>query len=138
MTTQVENILRPAVVFTMILALVGCSLFRSTTQMVNVSCSQADAKLYINGKEDKNPYQAEVARNKTLFIQCQKEGYEVATRPVTYHLNTTGYLDIIGGFIIIIPFIGLITPGAFSLEHTDITLQMCPLPGPEPSPVPNT
>lgn len=122
-----KSLLQAAITFTMISTMVGCSAFRSHTQMMNVTCSQAGAKLYINGREDKNPFEGRVPRNKGVIIECEKEGYDVATRFVNYRLNTMGYLDIIGGFLIYIPYVGLFFPGASSLQDTKIEV-MVPLP----------
>ena len=128
--TQVKSILQAAIIFAMISTMVGCSVFRSHTQMINVTCSQVEAKLYINGREDKNPFEGKVRRNGGVIIECEKEGYDVATRFVNYRLNTTGYLDIIGGFLIYIPYAGLFFPGAYSLQDTNIQVQMVPSPAP--------
>jgi hypothetical protein len=124
----VKSLLQAAIIFIMISTMVGCSVFRSHTQMMNVTCSQAEAKLYINGREDKNPFEGRVPRNRGVIIECEKEGYDGATRFVNYRLNTTGYLDIVGGFLIYIPYVGLFFPGAYSLQDTDIQVQMVPLP----------
>ena len=122
-----KSIFQTLTLFAMTSAMVGCSVFRSHTQTMNVTCSQAEAKLCINGREDKNPFEGRVPRNKGVIIECEKGGYDGATRFVNYHLNTTGYLDIIGGFLIYIPYVGLFFPGAYSLNDTDIKVQMVPL-----------
>ncbi len=123
-----KSLLQAAILFTMLSALLGCSVFRSHTQMINVTCSQPEAKLYINDREEKDPFQGKVRRNKGVIIECEMEGYDGATRFVNYRLNTTGYLDIIGGFLIYIPYVGLFFPGAYSLQDTEIEVQMVPLP----------
>ena len=43
-----------------------------------------------------------------------------------HHLNETGILDIIGGIIILIPALGLLSPGAWSVDETAVTVQMFP------------
>jgi hypothetical protein len=76
----VKSLLQAAIIFIMISTMVGCSVFRSHTQMMNVTCSQAEAKLYINGREDKNPFEGRVPRNRGVIIECEKEGYDGGTR----------------------------------------------------------
>jgi len=47
---------------------------------------------------------------------AKKEGYFPATRTVNKKISTTGILDIIGGFIILVPFLGFLSAGAWDLE----------------------
>jgi hypothetical protein len=116
---------------------IGCSVFRSGTQTVNVTCSEPDAKLYLNGQDNKTPFQGEMPRNKPIIIECQKEGYQYASRFVNYKLNTTGVLDTIGGYLIFLPYIGVFTAGAYSLDETNIDVSMFPEPSPASRPLPS-
>jgi hypothetical protein len=119
--------IRTFTLLTMLSVLLGCSVFRSHTQIINVTCSEPEAKLTVNDWRETSPFKGWAFRNKSVIIQCEKEGYEVAARFVNYHLNATGYLDIVGGFLVYIPYVGLFFPGAYSLDDTDIKVQMIPL-----------
>jgi hypothetical protein len=107
-----------------ILMVTGCSSFRSHNQTVNISCMPNDAVLTVNGERYKSPAQIKVKRNRNISIQCYKEGYMPAQRTVGHHFNGTGALDAAGTFFFIVPCIGLFTPGAFSLDETDVMVTL--------------
>jgi len=127
-----NSLMRMFPLLTMLSVLLGCSVFRSHTQTINVTCSEPEAALTVNEWRETNPFKGWAFRNKGVIIRCEKEGYEVATRFVNYHLNVTGYLDIVGGFLVYLPYAGLFFPGAYSLDNTDIKVQMTPLPADPP------
>jgi len=103
----------------------GCSAFRSANQTVKIACYPEGAKVTVNGNLYRVPAQVSVKRNESVSIQCYKRGYVPYNRVIGTHMNTTGILDIVGTCIFIIPCIGLFTPGAHSLDDTNIlaTLQ---------------
>lgn len=105
-------------------ALTGCSAFRPQTQMVNISCTPQDAVLTVNGQRYVSPVQINAKRNRDLSIQCYKDGYVPYQRTVGHHFNETGALDAVGTFFFIVPGIGLFTPGAWSLDETDIVINL--------------
>ena len=104
----------------------GCSLFAPSTELVNVTCTEPDAVLMINGVRYKSPAQVRVKRNQLLSIQAYKEGFFPCQRTIDHHMSTTGVLDVIGLFFFLFPGIGIFFPGAWSLDETDITIQLFP------------
>ncbi|OGW79688.1 MAG: hypothetical protein A2Z83_00455 [Omnitrophica bacterium GWA2_52_8] len=55
---------------------------------------------------------------------AKKDGYVTTQRAIGKSLNTTGVLDIIGGVLILIPLFGLLAPGAYSLDETNVQISM--------------
>jgi hypothetical protein len=104
--------------------LTGCSAFRPSTQMVNVTCNPNDAILTVNGQRYTPPVQITAKRNRDLSIQCYKDGYVPSQRTIGHHFNATGALDAVGTFLILVPGIGLFCPGAWSLDETDISMTL--------------
>lgn len=104
----------------------GCSAFRPHSETVNVVCEPTDSILVINGQRYASPAQVEVPRNRDVSIQCNKKGYFTAQQTVGHHFNGTGALDAVGTLLILLPGIGLFTPGAWSLDKTDIHVQLFP------------
>lgn len=102
----------------------GCSAFRPHSQTLNVACSPADATLQVNGSMYKSPAQVEVPRNRDVSVQCSKKGYFQAQRTVQHHFNGTGALDAAGTLLFLVPGIGLFTPGAWSLDQTNVQIQL--------------
>ena len=102
----------------------GCSAFKPSTQMVNISCEPEDSKLIVNGERYGNQAQVKVKRNRDMTIQCQKSGYDLSQRTIGHHFNGTGALDAVGTFFFIFPVIGIFTPGAWSLDQTNIQITL--------------
>ena len=112
-------------VFTCALCVVlcGCSAFRHSKQTVNISCSEPDAILLVNGQRYNLPVKLDMRRDRNILIQCFKNGYYPYSRTVDSHLNRTGVLDTVG-IIMLFPGIGLLTPGAWSLDETNIFIPL--------------
>lgn len=106
------------------MVLSGCSAFRSHTQDVNVACNTEGAILMINGDRYGNQAQVAVSRDNDMVIQCMKKGYYTQQRTINSNLNGTGMLDAVGTFILLLPGFGLFTPGAWSLEQTDVSIEL--------------
>jgi len=106
------------------LGLTACSAFRPANQTMNLICSEQDAICTVNGQRHNTPASINVKRNRNVSIQCYKDGYVPASRTVNHHLSTTGVLDIVGTLLILVPGIGLLTPGAWDLDETDVTMQL--------------
>lgn len=107
------------------LALSGCSAFVTKTQDVKAACSEPDALLQINGGAVYTG-KAEVAarRDKVFSYSCLKPGYYPAHKSVSYSISTTGVLDFVGTMIFLIPVVGIFSPGSWSLDETDTTINM--------------
>ncbi len=52
----------------------------------------------------------------------KKDGYHPGMREVDTEMSMTGVLDIIGGCIFLLPFIGLAFPGARSLDQNNVSV----------------
>jgi hypothetical protein len=102
----------------------ACSAFLPKTQTTDVTCSPEGAVVVVNGQRYKSPAQFEAKRNRDLSIQCRKEGYETAQRTVGHHFNATGVLDVVGTVLYLLPGIGLLTPGAYSLDETNVNIEL--------------
>lgn len=112
------------VLATSMLILSGCSAFRPSTQMVNITCAQPDAILTINGQRYTSPAQVRVKRNRDMSIQAYKTGYTPYQRTLGHHFNGTGALDAVGTVLFLVPGVGLFCPGAWSLDETDVFITL--------------
>ena len=100
----------------------GCSLAGSATQSVTIIPSHPRAQIIIDGVPKGTGVQSvELKRDRShsVLAQC-KDSSGVAT--VYRELSTTGVLDIIGGLLILVPFIGLFAPGAYSLSPENVSV----------------
>jgi len=106
----------------------GCSCFRSGNQNISVMTTPADARIYVNGNlRGTGMVTARVPRNRTLMVRVEKDGYKPLSRIIEKKLSTTGVLDTIGGWLILVPFIGLAFPGAYELENANLSFQFSEL-----------
>lgn len=101
----------------------GCSFFVPSHDVVSVITSEEDAQIFINGNlVGRGTAQASVKKNRSVSIMAKKEGFYPATRVIGTMISPTGALDIIGGILILVPFAGLMAPGAWKLEENNISL----------------
>lgn len=114
-----------------LIASMGCSAFRGSTQVITIKTSVPDADIYVNSNPiGKSPVSAEVKRNRDTSIIARKPGYEPAARTIGNHFNETGALDAVGTVFCLFPGIGLFMPGAWSIDETEIMLQLFPISDP--------
>jgi hypothetical protein len=60
-----------------------------------------------------------------MSIEAYKDGYQPYKKTVSYHGNTTFIiLDVVGGCMWAVPFLGLLTPGTKDLDETDIFVKL--------------
>ena len=63
-----------------------------------------------------------VPRNENLSVMAEKEGFTPVTKNIGTELSTTGICDLIGGSFILIPFFGLLFPGAHQLKENNVSM----------------
>ncbi|MFZ2386006.1 MAG: PEGA domain-containing protein [Candidatus Omnitrophota bacterium] len=101
----------------------GCSMVVPGKQRFSVTASESDAKIYVNGDyAGKGNVQTRVPRNRDVSVLVKKEGYLPVSKSIGTDFSITGILDIVGGCIILIPWLGLLFPGARSLEQTNVAV----------------
>jgi len=102
---------------------IACSAFRASTQPVKFTCEPKDGvSLVVNGKKYDCPVTVEVSRNRELPVEGYKDGYAPYKRTINYHRSDTYWLDLIGTCICLVPVFGLMTPGAYDIDETDVTV----------------
>jgi len=107
---------------TVLLSQSGCSFFGNTLQALTVTCADKDAELYIDGNVvGKGTVQVLVARDQNHLVMGKK-GDRSQTLIVGTKLSTLGILDIIGGFFLLLPFLGLTAAGSRTLDKDIVTI----------------
>lgn len=103
-------------------------MFVPARQTVSVLTNVPDSTIYANGEFVQVGQQANfsVKRNQTTQIMVTAKGYFPAYRQIAPDLNTFAILDIIGGVIWLVPFIGLVFPGSKSLDNNNIAIYLIP------------
>lgn len=104
-----------------LLATAGCSFLVSSQQRITVTSDPPGARVIINGNvAGVTPLQTSIARREEALIMVSKPGYQTVTRTTTKSLSATGVVDIIGGVFLLVPFLGLLAPGAYEQEPVNI------------------
>lgn len=102
----------------------GCSCFQPSTIPFSV-VTNPEADIYINGQFlGKGSGTMNVSRDQSVNVMAKKDGYYPATQSVNTKMSTSGVWDVIGGFIFLLPFLGLLSPGARDLEVHSVTLNL--------------
>lgn len=105
----------------------GCSAFAPRYQSLTVTATETDAQIFINGlPAGKGRAVTRVPRDQDVALMAKKDGFEVSTKEVPSYLGKLGILDIVGGIIWLVPFVGLFFPGSQDLDTYNVTLPMYP------------
>ena len=100
----------------------GCSLFAGSRATLTVTASEPHAEIWIDGAMyGTGTVQAEVARDRPHSVMA-KVGDRVGTRTVQRTISTTGVLDVIGGFLFLFPFLGILGAGFWDPEEEHVTV----------------
>jgi len=103
---------------------VGCSAFQPKMQNVTINSVPSGADIKVNGQNlGPAPVSLELERNKEHAIVATL-GSRSSVRQLNSKFSKTGILDVIGTIFFLIPGIGLLTPGAWELDSTNVTMQL--------------
>ena len=117
------KIIKIYIVLTLVVSMTGCSMFAEKHQMLGISSSPTGATIAVNGKDaGKTPTTISIQRNVETSVIISKDGYIGATRTTRSDISPIGILDIVGGTFLILPFIGLLSPGAWQQNPTNISV----------------
>lgn len=121
------EVLRKSICLMLVLAFgtlqFGCSAFTGSRQHFSVTTPERDAQIYVNGEfAGTGTAKVTVPRNQNVSVLVKKDGCYPATREVGTKMSSTGIADIIGGCIILIPFIGLLFPGSHQLDQDNVAI----------------
>lgn len=125
---------RTAVLLAGLVPLWSCSFVNGTTQRIAVTSTVPDVRVLADGQPvgttgPENPLIIRLKRKNSHYLTGVKEGYSSYPVNVQATLSSLGVLDVIGGFIFLLPFITLITGHAFELEPDSVYLNLEPRAG---------
>ncbi|NOU11017.1 MAG: PEGA domain-containing protein [Nitrospira sp.] len=120
------------------IALAGCSFFGGSSQNFTVSSSPTGATVRINGQQiGVTPLQYQVSRRGELLVEVEKPGYKSQFRQTSKKLSGLGIADVVGGSVILLPLIGLVSPGAWEQDPSGMGFSLDPdTTSPTPAPTP--
>ena len=105
----------------------ACSAFVGSSTSMNITVSERDAQIYVNGAyRGIGMIQTSVPRDENISILVKKEGFYTTQREIRTKLSPAGIVDAIGGFFWLIPWIGLAFPGAWTPDQKNISILLDP------------
>lgn len=110
----------------------GCSLFKSDTQQIAVTSTDPQARLLL-GEDLVGVGSANLDLRRDRNYRLTAEFADGTTRTVRLspRISTTGTLDIIGGILFLVPFVGAFAPGFYDLKPE--TVRFAPVAPPKQS-----
>lgn len=116
---------RPLALFlalAMVVHSTACSLAAPATQSIAIIPSHPKADIYVDGVQlGTGTVTADLSRDNSHVVMAKCPGSS-GIFTIQRELSTTGLLDIVGGVLILIPFIGLFAPGAFELSPPTVAV----------------
>ncbi len=110
----------------LLITVCGCSFFAPYKQSINIDGTPADATVVVNGTKYVAPVKIDVPRNKNLSIIIHKEGFNVQKINSGYSLSAIGAVDAAGCWLLLLPGIGLLSPGAWELNEDNFYYTLSP------------
>ncbi len=106
------------------IALASCSLASPSKQTIKIVPNDPNATVYVNGEPmGQGTVTATLKKNKSVAITA-KSGNKSGVAVVDSELSTTGVLDIVGGCIFLLPFLGFCSSGAYQLDQDTVPVNL--------------
>ncbi|MCC7259358.1 MAG: hypothetical protein IT486_13410 [Gammaproteobacteria bacterium] len=100
----------------------GCSLGAARSEAINIIPSHPGAEVYVDGNLiGKGTQTPTLSRGQahSVMVKC---GDSAGTGMIDRKISGTGIADIVGGLIILLPFFGLMSDGAYDLVPNTLTV----------------
>ena len=105
-----------------LLANSGCSLFVPQKQAVHITASDPLAAIMVDGEfVGTGSAAVQLQRNRSHTVVAQV-GARQGAGVINTRISTAGVLDIVGGFIFLVPFLGLLGPGFWDLTPEELSV----------------
>lgn len=108
-------------------SLSGCSFLAPSSQKISIATAPPGAQVTINGNQvGATPLVFQAQRDQELSILMTKEGYQPAVRHTQQFISNVGIVDLLGGSAIVLPFLGLLSNGAWKQSPANIAVTLEP------------
>ena len=104
----------------MIPLIAGCSLTVPSRQNVTITASHPRAQISVDGAPVGEGSVTVPLKRNTSHAVMAKVGDAAGTAQIGTKISTTGMLDIAGGVLFLVPFIGIASPGFHELDTTSV------------------
>lgn len=102
----------------------GCGLLAPSSQPVTIVPSDEQAEVFVNGAlVGKGTCVVNLRRDQSHTVMA-KLGERKGVSSIGTKASTNMVLDIVGGFIWLVPFLGLFGPGTWDLDRNSVPIQL--------------
>jgi hypothetical protein len=100
----------------------ACSLLSPSTQNIVIQPMPGDAELYVDGAPVGRGTQSVRMSKKQSHTVIAKCGRSSGVASVDRSISITGILDVVGGILFYVPFIGVLAPGFWTLDPPTVAI----------------
>lgn len=102
----------------------ACSLLSPSKQTIKIVANDPNATIFVNGEPmGQGSVTATLKKSRSAAISA-KLGNKHGIAVVDSELSTTGVLDIVGGCIFLVPFLGFCSSGAWQLDQDTVAVNI--------------
>ncbi len=113
---------RNTIALAAVLSLTACSLAAPTTKSIEIIPSAPGAEVFVDGNLVGTGTQTvELSTGKAHSVMA-KCGRSAGTETINRRLSGSGVADIVGGLLILVPFLGLTADGAWTLSPETVNV----------------
>ena len=95
----------------------GCGLFVPSQQSVTITSNDPNARIVVNGEPvGTGDVVVKLNRRDRHVVQAYASDGSQDRRRIDKELSPVAILDIIGGVVFLVPFLGLLGPGTYNLD----------------------
>ncbi|MEQ9454762.1 MAG: hypothetical protein RLN76_09260 [Phycisphaeraceae bacterium] len=121
---RASRIVTSAITASLLVQSLGCSLFVSDMQMIEITASDPRAEIVVDNRVVGTGTASVELSKRSSHVVMAKLGDRVGTAQVRQTISTTGILDLVGGFIILVPFLGVLGGGFNKLDPESVVVPL--------------
>ena len=124
---RISLLLCPLMAGLMLAGPAGCSFFVDSQQTIRIEASDPAARIFVDGQEvGTGSALVPMRRNRTHSVRAELSDGRVAQARIRKNISTPGILDIVGGVLFLVPFLGALAPGFWELDPDYLFLKLTP------------
>lgn len=96
------------------------------TQMIAIHASDPDAEISVDGRAVGRGTATVSLQRKRSHTVTARVGDRAGSATIDRRVSTMGMLDLVGGFVLLVPWIGVLAPGFWALEPEEVIVTLPP------------
>lgn len=104
----------------------GCSFMEPATQTITILASDPAAEISVDGRPvGRGTAVVNLPRKRSHTVVAQVDE-RAASATIDRRVSTIGMLDLVGGFVLLVPWIGVLAPGFWTLDPESVIVTLPP------------